>query len=75
MSVFVCLCVCLSFRDQSYLRNYTSDLHQIFVLGLLPMAVSQFSSDGAVIRYGYRSAEDRCCCFIKIWLYYEHNSK
>jgi len=29
--VSVCLCVCVFVCPRSYLRNYTSDLHQIFV--------------------------------------------
>jgi len=44
MSVSVCVCVCC---PQSYLRNYTSDLHQF--LCLLPMAVTRSSSGGVVV--------------------------
>ena len=40
----VCLCVC----PRSYLRNYTSDLHQF--LCMLPMAVAR-SSGGVMVRY------------------------
>jgi len=46
--LFVCVCVCICPR--SYLRNYTSDLHQIF-LCMFPMAVARSSSGGVVIRY------------------------
>jgi len=42
----VCVFVCL----WSYLRNYTSDLHQIFLCSL-PVAVAQSSSGGIVIHY------------------------
>jgi len=38
MGVSVCLCVCLSVLDH-YLRNYTSDLHQI--LRMLPTAAAR----------------------------------
>jgi len=31
LSVSVCVCVCVIVCPRSYLRNYTSDLHQIFV--------------------------------------------
>jgi len=31
MSVSVCVCVCVCVCPRSYIRNYTSDLHQIFV--------------------------------------------
>ena len=48
MSVSVCLCVFVCPR--SHLRNYTSDLHQVF-LRTLPLAVARFSSGGVVIRY------------------------
>jgi len=31
MSVCACVCVCVFVCPRSYLRNYTSDLHQLFV--------------------------------------------
>ena len=31
LSVCVCVCVCVIVCPRSYLRNYTSDLYQIFV--------------------------------------------
>ena len=31
MSVCVCVCVCVFVCPRSYIRNYTSDLHQFFV--------------------------------------------
>ena len=48
MSVYVSVCVFVCPR--SYLRNYTSDLHQIFV-HVTYMAVARSSSGGVVIRY------------------------
>jgi len=48
MSVSVCLCVFVCPR--SHLRNYTSDLHRIF-LCVLPMAATRSSPGGVVIRY------------------------
>jgi len=48
----VCLCVglCVFVCPRSYLRTYTSDLHQ-FVLCMLPMAAARSSSGGVVICY------------------------
>jgi len=48
MSVSVCLCVFVCPR--SYLRNYTSDLHQFFV-HVTYMAVARSSSGGVVTCY------------------------
>jgi len=45
----VCVCVCLCLL-RSYLRNYTSDLHQFF-LCVLSVAVAWSCFGGAVIRY------------------------
>jgi len=56
MSVSVCLSVCLCVGlcvfvcPRSYLRTYTSDLHQ-FVSCMLPMAAARSSSGGVVICY------------------------
>jgi len=46
---WACLWVSVFACPRSYLRNYTSDLHQF--LCMLAMAVARFSSGGAVIRY------------------------
>jgi len=43
----VCLCVCVFVCPRSYLRNCTSDLHQIFVHS---MAIA-WSSSGGIICY------------------------
>jgi len=45
----VCLSVSVFVCPRSYLRNYTSDLHQF--LCMLPMAGTRSSSGGVVIRY------------------------
>jgi len=45
-----CLSVCLFADPRSYFRNYTSDLHQIF-LCMLPMVVARFFLGGVAIRY------------------------
>jgi len=47
--VCACACVCVFVCPRSYLRNCTSDLHQIF-LWMLPVAVARSSSGGVVIR-------------------------
>ena len=46
----VCVCVCVFVCPRSYLRNYTSDLHQFFLYAL-PTAVARSASGGVVIRY------------------------
>ena len=46
----VCVCACAFVCLRSYIRNYTSDLHRVF-LHMLPMAVARFSSGGVVVCY------------------------
>ena len=48
VSLFVCVCVCVCVCPRSYLRNYTSDLYEIFVH--VTMAVARSSSVGVVMR-------------------------
>ena len=50
MSESVCVTVCVFVCPLSYLRNYTSDLYQIF-LRMLLMAVTRSSSGSVVISY------------------------
>jgi len=45
----LCVCVCVFVCPRSYLRNYTSDLHQF--LCMLPMVVARSSCGGALISY------------------------
>jgi len=44
------VCVCVFVCPRSYLRNYTSNLHQIFVR-VTAVAVARSSSGGIVMRY------------------------
>jgi len=45
----VCVCVCVCVCQRSYLRNYTSDLHQIFVH--VTYSRGSVLSRGVVVRY------------------------
>ena len=49
-SVSVCLSTCVFVCPRSYLRNYTTDLHQIFLYSL-PMSLARSCSGGVVICY------------------------
>ena len=51
INVPVFLSLCMFVCPRSYLRNYTSDLHEMFVHVTQTMAVARSFSGGAVIRY------------------------
>ena len=45
-----CVCVCMFVCPRSYIWNYMSDLHRVF-LRVLPMAVARSSSGGVMLLY------------------------